>query len=297
MSVPVVAFLFALAVGLILYILLVPRNDTPYNPPLDQKDKKLQLLSLLTEEFNNSLPKGVGPLQQQNRRYPKIESLLVRSGNPWGLNAQEFVFTQWTFGLIGFVLAWPVWALLKNVINIPWFLLVPALTILLFFYPYSKYSSIAKERDFEFKRELPEALDLLIISLSAGTTFSQALRDSIPNMPDGILKDEFERINQSLNAGTSLEESLDSFGRRAPNEAISSFVKAVREATKLDVPLIEILEARAAASRQEYFALIHNRTAKLPSKLWMILTPTLIPALLIIAVTPSVFSLLESLGG
>lgn len=295
-NVIIIALLLAIAIGLLLYLFLVPRNVNSFSPEIDKKDKKMRMLAALSDEFNNSLPLGVGPMQNK-KEYPKIESLIRRAGNPWNLTAQEFVFTQWTFALIGFVLGWVAWGVIQNFVAVPWFIVVAALTVLMFFYPKSKYSEQAKKRDLEFKRQLPEALDLMIISLSAGTTFSQALRDSIPNMPDGILKDEFLQIEKNLRAGKSLDEALTAFGERAPNESINSFIKAVKEATKLDVPVIEILEARSAASRQDFFSLIYEKTAKLESKMMMVLTPTLIGAVLIIAILPSIISLVDQLGG
>lgn len=292
----IIALLLSIVVGLIFYLVLIPKNTTSFHPNDTEQNKRLKILAALGEEFNSALPKGVGPMGKQ-QDYPKIRSLLRRSGNPWKLTPQEFVFTQWIAALIGFVVSWPVWLLLRTVINIPAFIIVSLTTILFYFYPKSFYNDKAKKRDLEFKRQLPEALDLMIISLSAGTTFQQALRDSIPNMKDGILKSEFKQVENSIKAGKTLGESLDEFGERAPNESITTFVKAVQEATKLDVPIIEILKARSEASRQEFFALIHNKTAQLNSKMMLALTPTLVPAVLIIAVMPSIISLLSSLGG
>ena len=58
----------------------------------------------------------------------------------------------------------------------------------------------------------------------------------------------------------------------------------------------ETLASRAEASRQEFFALLHNKTATLPSKMMLVLTPTLIPALGLILVVPGIISLIDSLG-
>lgn len=291
-----ISILLAIVIGLIFYIILVPKNSYSFKPDSDPKDKKMKFLAMIGEEFNHALPQGTGPLAN-NKEYPRIQSLLVRSGNPWNLTAREFVFTQWISGLFGFIVSWPLWMMIKPVVNIPWFIIVPIFTLLFYFFPYSRYNEKAKLRDLEFKRQLPEALDLMVISLSGGTTFQQALRDSIPNMQDGLLKDEFIQVENSVKTGKTLNEALDTFGKRAPNESIRTFVKAVQEATELDVPLIEILQARSEASRQELFALIHNKAAQLSSKMMLVLTPTLIPAILIIAVLPSIISLLNSLGG
>lgn len=297
MTITMIAFLIALVAGLFFYVLLIPRNTSVYSPEISEDNKKLRLLAALSDEFNSALPSGVGPMQNQ-KEYPKIASLIRRAGNPWNLTPQEFVFMQWTFALLGFLVAWPVWGIIKAYapFTIPWFIIIPIFAVLFYFYPRSIYSDQAKRRDLEFKRQLPEALDLMIISLSAGTTFSQALRDSIPNMPAGVLKEEFLQIDKNIKAGKTLDEALTIFGERAPNDAISAFVKSVKEATRLDVPIIEILEARAAASRQEFYALVHTRTAKLESKMMLSLAPTLVPALILVLISPSLVSLLNALG-
>lgn len=135
----------------------------------------------------------------------------------------------------------------------------------------------------------------MIISLSGGSTFTTAMRESIPNMQPGVLLDEFRKIVKSIDAGATLNQALQNFADRAPNDSITTFIKAVQEATELNVPLIDTLQSRAEASRREFFTLIQQKTATLESKMMAILAPTLVPALLICVLAPAAFSLMESL--
>lgn len=295
-NINVLAGLIALIAGLFVYAFLVPRNRDTFSPHIkdDAQDAAaLRFISKIGAELYASLPASE---KNENREFPRIEALLVRSGNPWGVSPQEFFFIQFVTAFLGFFFGLIAWFGLSFVMNLPAWLVIGGMTILGFMFPRLKHNDQAKKRDLDFKRQLPEALDLIIISLTGGNTFQQALRESLPNMQDGVLKEEFRNIIKSIDTGRTLNESLEHFAKRAPNESIRTFVQAVREANELNVPLVEVLQSRAEASRQEFFALIHAKTASLSPKMMGVLTPTLIPALLIILLTPALASLLNSLG-
>ena len=115
-------------------------------------------------------------------------------------------------------------------------------------------------------------------------------------MQKGILKGEFINMVRIMDAGGTLKEALDEFANRAPSDGILTFVRSVQSAAEVNAPMNEILEARAEASRQEFFALVHEKAAQLESKIWIILSPTMLPALIIISVAPSVNAIIEMLG-
>lgn len=293
-----IATLFTVAVALFLYILLVPRNSKIFTQgDYGHTDNKmLKGASYIGNELFSMLPAGV--ISTKNRTgNTRIEKLLQMSANPWGLKAADFVFFQVVFAMLFAVVGTLAGLVLQYALDLflPWWLFAVVGGILGWIYPQSTYKSAAKQRDLEFKRQLPEALDLMIISLSGGATFVTAMRESIPNMQAGILRDEFRTLIKSVDAGASLNQALQNFADRAPNDSITTFIKAVQEATELNVPLINTLESRADASRREFFALIQDKTATLSSRMMAILTPTLIPAMLICTLAPSAFSLMESL--
>lgn len=294
----VISALLALAAALLAYAFFMPRNTDTFAPENEEQSEDNMILRLTTKisgELYTTLPASASN-EKLKRPNIKIEQLLKKSGNPWGLKAEEFKFFQYTSALIGFAVGWLLWLPLNAMLELHWAVVVGFCTFLSFFIPRLKYADTAKRRDIEFKRQLPEALDLLIISLSSGTTFQQAVRDSLPQMAEGVLKDEFNEMSKAIDTGRTIIQALEGFSKRAPNESIATFVKAIQEAIELNVPMIDVLESRAEASRQEFFSMIHAKTAALSSKMMGILTPTLIPALMILVLAPAGSSLASSMG-
>lgn len=291
-----IAGLLTVALGLFFYALFVPKNHDGFAPDNAEEtadDPMLKFVTVMSGSLYASLPRGVGRAKQDGSPY--IKSLIVKSGNPWGLKPHEFRFFQITFGVLGLISGYLIALLIAPVLDVPWWAINLAVAIFAYFIPLIKYKDAAKKRDLEFKRHLPEVLDLITISI-AGQPLANAIRDAFPNMPEGVLKQEFAKVLRSMEAGKGLNESLEILIERAPNESIATFVRAVQEANSLDVSMIEVLQSRSRESRQEFFAVIHNKTAALPSKMMGILTPTLMPALMIVLVAPSMMSLLQNLG-
>jgi tight adherence protein C len=295
-----IAGLLALAVGLTFYLVLVQRPTDRFSIGEDKEEKRnpfMKLVSLTSSEIYSALPANISKRLVSNSS-TKAELLIQKSGNPWNLKANEFLIFQVTFATLGLIVGMLLGIFMKKFgpFDLAFYWYGIAVALLGFIYPKTFYSSTAKKRDIDFKRQLPDALDLIIISLSAGVTFQTALREALPNMKPGVLKEELQNISYSLDSGKTLSESLDQFATKSPSESISSFVRAIKEATELNVPLIEIMESRAEASRKEYFALIQQKTASLESKMMGVLTPTLVPALLILVVAPSIASLMQTMG-
>lgn len=293
----VISALAALMAVLVGYALFVPRNNDTFSPEIlgdtGKNNAGIRLATRLGGEVYAALPQGMG---FKNGKRDRIESLLIRSGNPWRMTGDEFYFFQFVCAFLGFAASFPVYFLVSQGLSLPWIAVAIACTAFGFFIPRIKYNDQAKKRDLDFKRQLPDALALINISLSSGVPFARALSDSIPNMREGVLKEEFKEILRQIDTGKTVSQALDHFSTRAPNESIRTFINAVKEANDLNVPLEDVLEQRAQESRAEFFALLHAKTAGLGSRIMGALTPTMMAALMLIILGPVVNSLMSSLG-
>lgn len=293
----VIAFMLALMALILGYAILVPKKTDNFSPEIANSGEDgtagVRWASKLGNEFYSIMPQSV---DFKRGKKDRIEALLIRSGNPWRMNSDEFFFFQFVCAFIGFLASFPVYLALSQATSIPWYIICLATTAFGFMVPRIKYNEQAKMRDLDFKRQLPESLDLINVSLTGGVTFPQALRESIPNMKDGVLKEEFTEILRQIDTGKTTAQALDYFSTRAPNESIRTFINAVREASELNVPLEEVLRQRAQASRAEFFALLNAKVATLNPKIMGILAPTMLGALILIIVSPAGYALMGSLG-
>lgn len=293
------AVLTVLLVFVLAYGLLVPKRSGRFKPDNEQEassNSALRALTILSSEIYDALPSGNGTKTKGQRNLIRVDDLLVRSGNPWGLKAEEFVFIRYITGLIGAVAGALLWfATYAFGVWAPWYAIVGLAAVVGFLYPGINHKEKATERDLDFKKNLPEALDLIIISVSAGRTFNQALRETVHHLKDSHLKTEFSSVIRSVDSGRTMNDALDDFADRAPSSGVVTFTRSLQEAIEVNVSLEGTLRSRSDESRAELFSMIRERTAALPIKMTAVLTPTLSFALMIVLLAPFVTSLMAIL--
>lgn len=234
-----------------------------------------------------------------NRRIKMIglPKLFKASNNPWKITMTEFVLMQFILCFFATLLGLGLLAFFTfmkmNAIGVILAVLMPFLG---WQYPVQEYKSKAKSREMKFKAQLPEAIDYLVMALSGGGySLQSAFAEVLNYLQPSIIKDEFTLIVTDLDSGHSMESAINRFADRAPTDGIRSFAKALNNANKLSVNLVEILQTRAAESRKDLENEIDRRIATLESKVVMVFSlPTAI-SLGIIAISPAIWTLSQAL--
>lgn len=296
----VIGVCVTLIVLLLAYSIFVPKSNRGFKLSNDEAFKYNPIMrgfAHFGDELMTSLPENVKVGQQ--KEYPALEDLIIKSGNPWNVTARELYMMQFIIAIVGGIVGALLWAALyfgQGLTWLPWWVCVIGGIALGHYTPLSKYKEQAALRDLDFRRQLPEALDLLIIAVNAGSTVPDGLRRIIPNLQDGVVKDEFRSIVNQVESGNTFDSALDNLAKRAPNDGVETFVRALQEAHRTGGDSTEILEARSRDSRKDFFTLVRKQVATLSSRVFMVLTPTLIPAVMIIAIAPAASQLMGAIG-
>jgi len=289
-----VAVLAALTVFLTLYAIFTPvikaRRDSIKDEffggesPSDVVDDTLgKYAKPLLNNFLPQLPlKNMSPAKRNN-----IADLLIKSGNPWKLSPEEYVGVQIVFAAIGFF-AGLVLAVFNLIPVVPPYAIVAMFALIGFALPYSIHNSRKQTRVKEIQRQLPEALDLLVVTLTSGQPFEPALNQVVPQLPPGLLRDELMKINLKIRAGNTLERALTDFSREIASEEVESFVKAIIQSQKLGADITETLAQQANFVRNNHEARVQQMIARLSTVMFIPLAATMLPAFLIIFLAPSI---------
>lgn len=240
--------------------------------------------------LRNFLPQSPLSASLKDEQRTKIEQLLIRSGNPWGIRPEEYTGLQIFFAFVGFFLGL-VLGVLGVIPLIPPVLLIVLTTVAGYIWVGSFHNSKRESRSKEIQRQLPEALDLLVVTLASGQNFEPALESVTRRLPQGLLREELDKVSKEIRAGRSLERALLAFANRAANEEAESFAKAVAQAQHLGSDVSETLSNQAAAARRNYEALLERKTARLNTTMFVPLILTMLPALLLIFLAPVVSNL------
>jgi tight adherence protein C len=178
--------------------------------------------------------------------------------------------------------------------------LSPFLTIVLviliplsYFLPDIFLNSRINSRQEEIRRMLPNALDLLTITVEAGMGFDIALAKVAGNLK-GPLGEEFNKMLKEMNIGLSRREAFRNLVRRTNVPDLDSFVTSVIQAEILGIPIGKILKIQASEIRNRRSIKAEEAGIKAPTKLAIPLILCLIPALLAIILGPAVIMLYEN---
>lgn len=153
-------------------------------------------------------------------------------------------------------------------------------------------SRITRRRE-ALESNMPDVLDIMSASVSAGLGFDQALSHVIDHY-SGPLVDEFVIVLKEMSVGRSREAALQALAERVDVDAISTFVNAVIQADKLGIPIANVLQTQAVSIRQYRRQAVEEKAAKLPVKILLPLVGFIFPALLVVLLGPAVLSIIAA---
>lgn len=156
--------------------------------------------------------------------------------------------------------------------------------------------SKAKQRQNEIARDLPEALDLLAITVEAGLGLEQALAVVTENLP-GPLGVEFTRMLREIELGVRRREALTNLRARTSVSELSSFVVALIQADQVGAPIADVLRVQAAQVRLKRRQRAREKAAQTPVKILFPLIFFILPALFVVVVGPGAIKIAEAIAG
>jgi tight adherence protein C len=144
--------------------------------------------------------------------------------------------------------------------------------------------------------QLPDALDLLTISVRAGLAFDAALGKVVEKMK-GPLVDEFRRALAEVRVGKSRREALRDIVPRTEVQPLTNFIGAIIQAEQLGVAISKVLQVQSEQLRIERRQRAEEMAAKAPIKMLFPLVGCIFPSLFVVILGPAIILIIVNLGG
>jgi len=167
--------------------------------------------------------------------------------------------------------------------------------ILGFFAPDFYLSNRASGRGNSILEQLPDALDLLTISVEAGLGFDAALVKVTEKMK-GALSDEFKRAAGEQRVGKSRQEALRGISERVDVKELQSFISAIIQADQLGVSMSKVLRIQSETLRTERRQRAEEKAARAPILIMLPTVGCIFPSLFIVILAPAALSAMKSCG-
>jgi tight adherence protein C len=262
--------------------------------PLDEFASRLKepLATRLLRPLAGSLAEKITGLVPRHRA-DKIRHKILVAGVSAKLGPEEFLVMQGV-GLGGGILLGLLLSEASGYTGFGLIRMVVLLALMGTFAPVAWLRRKQDERKASIKRDLPDVLDLLAISVEAGVGFEGAI-EVVTRHFETPLSIEFGRTLQEMELGLPRREALQNLKRRTEVPELSNFVLILVQADALGMPIGRVLRTQAVEMRLKRRAWAREKAARLPVKILMPLTLFILPALFVVILGPAAMSIAHNL--
>jgi tight adherence protein C len=152
------------------------------------------------------------------------------------------------------------------------------------------------DRTQKIQKAIPDALDLLTISVESGLGFDAALSHVARNT-DGPLAGEFARVLQEMQIGLGRGAALRALGERTHVPELKGFVSAMVQADALGIPIAQVLRVQSKEIRTKRRQRAEEQAQKVAVKIMVPLIFCILPCLFIAVLGPAALGIMEAFSG
>ena len=304
---PVVIVAFALIFVALLLVFGAVGGIFKEQPGVNRSIAVLEALTSAPDEMKGELDQSFSdrvlfPLlarsQQMGRRLTpedaseRIREKLEMAGNPAGWTVERVMAGK----VVGFAIALVVslvLALLMGLGFLPTLGFVVIASLVGYMAPNLYLYQATYNRMDTLQRALPDAIDLLTISVESGLGFDAACAQVARNT-EGPLSEEFARMLQEMQIGRGRSEALRSMGDRANLPDLRSFVSAMVQADAFGIPVGQVLRVQSNEIRLKRRQRAEEAAQKIPVKIMVPLVMFILPALFVAVLGPAIITMMDT---
>ena len=223
----------------------------------------------------------------------RLRASLAKAGNPAGLRAREFGGLRVVSVIICVCLAAPVCVFLPP---LPARLALLGLGALIgLTLPETLLEQAIRRRQALIRRALPDAIDLLVVSVEAGLGLDGAMAKVTEKMC-GPLSEEMALARHEMLLGKTRGQALRDMAGRLEMGEVKTFVAAIYQADQLGTSIARVLRVQSQMARAARVQRVREQASKLPVTMLFPLVLFIFPAIFVVLLGPSLMRLMATLG-
>jgi len=223
----------------------------------------------------------------------RLDRELVYAGSPAGWDGTRFLALKWVTAVVLGVLTFLL--LPGGVVGVVQVVVLLPITALLGYYaPEWILRARSGRRQHAIRLALPDALDLLAITVEAGLGFEGAL-DRVGKEMGGPLGEELHRVVQEMRLGKGRSDALRDLADRTTVEELKSFIMAMVQAEIFGISVARVLHVQAEELRVKRRQRAEETAAKLPIKVIFPLLFCIFPAIFVVLLAPAAITIYDTL--
>jgi tight adherence protein C len=158
------------------------------------------------------------------------------------------------------------------------------------------YINIKKRQRFtRIDRQMPDMIDLLVVTVEAGLGILASMRVASETMSDP-LGQELRLTLQEQRMGLTVQQAIESFGKRADAPNVRIFVRSLTQGERLGVSIAATMRNLSLEMRKRRKAAAEEIAQKMPIKMLFPLILFIFPAMFIVILVPMAINIIDALA-
>jgi tight adherence protein C len=224
------------------------------------------------------------------------EKRLAMAGNPGDIRVADWLGIKAVSAIVFAILFFLVFTFLLGTGFVLGLLLGVAGVVFGYIAPEFWLGRRVSARQHAILLQIPDALDLLTISVRAGLGFDAALAKVVEKLV-GPLTDEFRRALAEVRMGKARRDALRDIVPRTEVTPLTNFIGAIIQAEQLGVSISKVLQVQSEQLRIERRQRAEEMANKAPIKMLFPLVGCIFPSLFVVILGPAIILIIKNLGG
>jgi len=307
---PIALVVAAVAAGAILLIVIGLAGNSPVDPVQarltqlgSMQAKNLEELELQQPIIDRTLRPLMAKLSGRMSNMASAsftqttEKRLAIAGNPGNMRVADWLGIKAIGAAVGGLIFFALFVVPGIISFVPFpvsLIMIPIGVMFGYTIPEFWLGGRVKKRQKAILLMIPDALDLLTISVRAGLGFDGALGKVVEKLK-GPLTEEFRRALAEIRVGKPRRDALRDIIPRTEVPALTNFIGAIIQAEQLGVSISKVLQVQSEQLRIERRQRAEEMAAKAPIKMLFPLVGCIFPSLFIVILGPAIILIMINL--
>lgn len=259
-------------------------------------EEKKSIKEKIQQYFKNSKKKKVGKnkkkREKNNKKTSVVEGMLEMTEIE--LTAEQFSMIKIILSAILMIFA----VIICKILNLGMVHLVLAMAVvglLGIIVPGRWLKMKAAKRKEKLRQQLPDVMDLLIVSVEAGLGFDAALL-RLYEKDKSELMTELIQATRDIQRGMSKKEAYESLAKRCNLKELTTFLTALVQADQLGISIKSVLKVQAENLRKERKQRAEEKALKAPVTMLVPMVLFIFPVIFIVLLGPAVLNIMDVFG-
>ncbi len=256
----------------------------------EEKKEKKSLKLKFAQKEKKKKPQSLKKREKSSKQIEETDNMLEMAG--YDITAEQFSVIKVMIAIFVAILTFLICSLLKAPMKIT-ALSSAILALIGLRAPVFIVRKMVTARKERMRNQLPDIMDLLVVSVEAGLGFDAALLRLYEKNKSEMMT-ELIQATKDIQRGMSKKEAYDSLAKRCDFKELSSFLSALVQADQLGISIKSVLTTQSDALRLERKQRAEEKALKAPVVMMLPMVMFIFPVIFIVLLGPAVMNIMDA---